>query len=626
MDQAENDLLDSLEAELNIWRGATFDQLIKRRDEFSALTACVRRSRLEEQKPVGLEDVRSLLIRAVAAAADAQPADVPAGSTGRISNPAVIREVFGLTARSKNANVEDRHVNAGEAEGLDHSPHTIRQDIRQYVEQLATWIRSYFGDDRPGAAHGYHAGPTAPVVRDADLAWLRSIYKELVQRGGGLFQLWGVAGIGKTTLARHFASQIGPDKIIGSIRMGRPGLFEDDIRRVLHLEGRESSAWTDEHCRTVFRQAARSLRHVRLLVLDDVSDPNDVTALIPSDVCVPALITGRERLRFSSEVDEPPRKPPAWRVRSLTSAQSVELLRSQAKNLDIDAAEKLAYAVGGHPESLAHVSHYLRQADAVPATELLEELSQQPRQTLIGLTEHLGVPSCGPMVIERLVEQVDRTSLAYALLVCLMWSNDTGQQPRSFLLELVTELRGEHLSPLATDMALRQLERLGLIGYTASSVGMSRLTCQILRDIRIETCEPVLLAYERLVSVPPTDSPDTDLLSRRRYNYHLARPVHPTWAEGMDSRYIVEPVFFFLDMRDCALFFTDEQGRRRAGIYRATPGAIQFLSPYSASWETVLKESLATTPDIHSHPLAAAARQYFRVLAEGHEALNKEGD
>ena len=118
-------------------------------------------------------------------------------------------------------------------------------------------------------------------------------YRRLAITHGGLFLLWGLAGMGKTTLARQFAYEIGPEKLTGFIRIGRRGLYEEDIRRILRTEGHDTSSWSDEHCQALFRTVARKFRTIRLLILDDPHSESDISALIPESSNVPVLVTSR---------------------------------------------------------------------------------------------------------------------------------------------------------------------------------------------------------------------------------------------------------------------------------------------------------------------------------------------
>ncbi|MCU1490283.1 MAG: ATP/GTP-binding protein, partial [Acidimicrobiaceae bacterium] len=345
MTESGPDQLASLEGELNTWRKTMFGRLDRRGDAFPALKEAVRRAGGGDQKQVELEDVRALLIAVVAAAEANEPPDVTADRRARYSRPAVIREVFGLTVFSKDANAKDRFVRAGEAVDLkDPVPHdTMRNNPGAYARQLATWIREYLDQQQRAAEVAPVAETSLLVARDDDLAWLHATYRDLVQRGGGVFQLWGIAGVGKTTLATQFAGQIGPEKVIGIIRVGRRGLFEDDLRRVLGLEGHDTSAWSDEHCEARFRAVVSGrLRSIRLLIFDGVDDPSDVIALVPKGVTVPLLITSRERLRFPEDVTEQLRTPPARRVKTFSEEQSRHLLRGQVADLDVETADSLA--------------------------------------------------------------------------------------------------------------------------------------------------------------------------------------------------------------------------------------------------------------------------------------------
>src|ERR1051326_4770189 len=115
MEPVSSNLLESLEAELDTWRKTPFDRLVKRRDPLPALRAAVRSTREGDQKQVRLDDIRTLLISIVAVAETIQSAGVASSSMGMVSNPAVIRGIFGLTGSSKNATTRQRQEFAGHA-------------------------------------------------------------------------------------------------------------------------------------------------------------------------------------------------------------------------------------------------------------------------------------------------------------------------------------------------------------------------------------------------------------------------------------------------------------------------------------------------------------------------------
>jgi len=435
VDKAESDLLESLDAELNTWRKTSFDRLIERRDKLPALKEAVRRDRPDEQEAVRLEDIRSLLIRVVAAVEGAQSAGIPADSKGRISNPAVLREIFGLTAQSKNARVEMRQRLAGDAEGLGNSQHTIRQNTQGYVEQLTAWLRDYL---QPAASVPRLTPLDYSIPRPDDLLWLHITYRRLAITHGGLFLLWGLAGMGKTTLARQFAYEIGPEKLTGFIRIGRRGLYEEDIRRILRTEGHDTSSWSDEHCQALFRTVARKFRTIRLLILDDPHSESDISALIPESSNVPVLVTSRGYLRFTRSSSSA--QPPSRQLLPFTAKPSETFLQSQIPKLDANTISELSKMLGGHAETMHHVVRYLITDNALSPEALLEELGRSAHRTLTDLTEVLAIPSGLPFILRQLHCQLADAPFANAILTSIIWTNSSGEQPRDLIIEIVSKL------------------------------------------------------------------------------------------------------------------------------------------------------------------------------------------
>jgi hypothetical protein len=448
------------------------------------------------------------------------------------------------------------------------------------------------------------------VTRDDDIAWLHATYRDLVQKDGGLFQLWGIAGIGKTTLAMQFADQVEPQGVIGVIRIGRRGLSENDLRHVLRLEGYDESAWSDEYCLTKFRVVVRQLRCIRLLIFDGVEDATDVIGLIPNGACIPVLITARERLRFPGDANAQLRAPSARRVRTFSDEQCDLLLRRHLVDLDDETVDALGEAVGGHPESLMHIVHCLMLDDVTP-TSLLEDLSRRPRQALIDMMNALDVQDCAANAIEKLLRQLDPSSLAYTILICLIWAEEFGQLPRSFLLALVSAFRNEQPSLLALRAAFGQLEQLGLLGQTGDFVAMSRMTCQVLRDLLIESYASVMLAYERVVAAPLDDQAlPMSLLNTCRLEYDLARPLRLKLANDLDNTHEQAPALICIDKRNWALLVTgNSSGIRYVTMYRVTPGALLALGPRNPrEWEIIPNEDCQGILD--------AVRYYYELMYE----------
>lgn len=616
MGQVDVDPLDSLETDLNTWRRTSFDRLLVRRGPLPALQEAARRAGFEQPRGQWQEAVHAFL-SAVVAAHDRVGGE-HVGERVTVSNPSAVREIFGLSKRSKNASVEARQRHAGEEVGDGVSWHTLRKPevAATFVGQLAAWIRTYLDEQAPEADQVEQPGEDSQLIpREDDLTWLRSTYRALQERGG-LFQLWGIAGVGKTTLARAFSETIGPEQTVGVVRVGRRGLFENDVRSIVRREGVDESGLSDAHCLEAFRKLVavhRRNRPLRLLILDGVDDPEQLLELVPLGVAIPTLITTRERLALTDDdIPTQLRDVHGRRLVTFGRDQSVQLLRCLAPDLDDDMALKLAEAVGGHPESLSHVGRCLGLPDITPS-ELLEDLSRRPRQALLSMTHALDVPDCAVNAIEKLLRSLDVQSLAYGILVCLIWTEEFGQLPTAFVLELVSELRGERPSGLSVRAALRRLEQLGLLGESRDSLYMSRLTCQLLRDLTMWTAAaPVLLACERLLATDPPDPSSKDMLTMLRLEYGFGRPLGEEIAEFFPGDR--PPALICVDLRNWALFTSDKWGRRSVMIYRVTGGALlRFDTAFRDGWEVI--------PVDASGGIVRSAERYYELVGEGWKRL-----
>lgn len=614
MEQAGGDPLESLETDLNTWRKTAFDRLLVRRDSLPALREAARRAGFDTSKGRWQEQVRAFLVSVVAA--HGQPTGTSGKTNAIVNNPAAIREIFGLTPESRDASVATRLDHAGKQIGNARSGHTLRRDLRGFADQVAIWIRAYLDEQALDPDQTEPAGEDAHLIsREDDLAWLRDTYRALLERRGGLFQLWGIAGVGKTTLARAFSGQIGPEHAVGVVRVGRRGLFENDVRSIVRREGVDESGLSDAHCLAAFRKLVatyRKSRPLRLLIFDGADSPEQVIELVPLGVAIPTLITTRERLVLTDDIPAQPRDVSGRRMVTFGRDQSVQLLRRLAPELDKDMALKLAEAVGGHPESLAHVGRCLGLPD-VTASELLEDLSRRPRQALISMTHALDVSDCAAGAIEELLRHLDTQALAYQLLISLIWAEEFGQLPTAFALELVTELRGERPSGLSVRAALRRLEQLGLLGESRDSLYMSRLTCQVLRDLTMWTAAaPVLLAYERLLATDPPDPSNKDMLTMLRLEYGFGRPLGEEIAEFFPSDR--PPAFICVDARNWALFTSDKWGRRSVTLYRITGGAL-------LCFDTLLRSGWEVIPADASGGIVRSAERYYELVGEGWKRL-----
>lgn len=604
MEQGRHDLVDGIEAELNTWRRTPFDRLLQRRVALPALAALVKDTSADNSKTGTLEEIRALLTAVVTAVEGAAAPSDTVGSATLVDNPRVIREVFGLTARSKNASAQNRQQLAGEAVASSSSWHTIRKHSAAHVERLAAWIISYVRST--AAVLEKPKRPDRIPARENGLDWLRSTYRELTTSPQKLFMLWGVAGMGKTTLAQQFADELGPEERTGFIRVGRRGLYEEDVRRILLLEGHDVTGWTDEQCQPFFRVVAQQLKHIRLLVLDDVKDADDVTSLIPKGCNVPVLVTARERIHFGTVLEGP--EPSAWQILPLSRADSVTYLTDQVPGLDEGDAAKLAYIAGGHAETLSQVCRYLSSTEAVSAKELISELSLSTSNAVHGLSEIQGVPESLATVVRGLFQQVPERGLGWGILACMAWTSAGGVHQEIFVEEMV-EKWFMRPSRFQMNAALSQLQRLGLIIWKWDCIGVPKLTLEVLRDLLIDSYDEVLRVYEELVSAPQ-DETSSGYLRILRQERNDVRRLDDALAEHLRNTNERKPALLCLDSSSWALYVGLNSRRLRVvTLYNITPSGMRALGPRTRRWEFV--------PEGDLEPIVAATRAYFTLVYAG---------
>lgn len=609
MEQVADDALGSLEADLNAWRRTSFERLLVRRAPLPALQEAARRAGFEQPRGQWQEVVYAFL-SAVVAAHERVGGE---GDGGRVavSNPSAVREIFGLTKRSKNASVEARQRHAGEEVGEGVSWHTLRKPevAATFVGQLAAWIRTYLDEQAPGADQVEQPGEDSQLIpREDDLTWLRDTYRALQDQRGGAFQLWGIAGVGKTTLARQFAETIGPDRLVGFIRIGRRGLYEEDIRRVLLLEGQDVELLSDDQCLAKFRVAATRLSRVRLLVLDDARDRDDVFALLPHGSSIPVLVTARECISLDGSARRA--QPPSRHIRELNPKDTAAYLRAQLPDVNDKALTELANLSGGHPETLAHIVHYLTLDEAVPVEELLDEFSRSASTTLTGLSEFAGAPEGLSVLVERLLGQVDKGGFAWAILAAIAWTNEVGDQPLDLLMEVLTEWGGSRPTAFQMNTAIAQLERLGLLARTSNALNVPRLTCLVLRDLLIGSRMGPLHAYERVLAASADDT-DSRLIRALRQEYAATSPMHEDLARDYQTDEKPLPALVYIGDDNWAFFVSlpgDNGSVRLVRMFRKAPNGLLSLDPNERQWKVVSDEG--------AEYLVTVADQYY-ALAKG---------
>lgn len=201
----------------------------------------------------------------------------------------------------------------------------------------------------------------------------------------------GTAGVGKTTLALHWAHRMQDRYPDGQLYAGMRGFGPQpplDAGRVLRgflqdLGVAQQSVPADVHERAAMFRSLLADRRV-LLVLDNVRDSDHVRPLLPGSRSCGVIITSRDRLESLVTCAGARR-----RVLDLfTLAKSKELLATrlgeQAVNAEPKAAEKLAEFSAGLPLALSIVASRVNTDFPTPLRHLVDDL-RDARHRLDGL-------------------------------------------------------------------------------------------------------------------------------------------------------------------------------------------------------------------------------------------------
>jgi DNA-binding SARP family transcriptional activator/tetratricopeptide (TPR) repeat protein len=266
---------------------------------------------------------------------------------------------------------------------------------RMYVEMLQ-------GPDRAlanGAARPGEELPVRPAQLPADIrgfAGRTAAIAELDRHAAGLTEedravvivgLSGTAGVGKTTLAVHWAHRVAgrfPDgqlyvNLRGFDPGGRTTEPADAVRRFLDALGVPATAVP----RGLEAQAAlyRSLISGRrmLVVLDNAHDADQVRPLLPGNASVIVLVTSRNRLTGLVAIDGA--RPLSLGVMSPAESRELLLRRLGADRVqrEEEHAARVVTLCAGLPLALAIVSARAQET-SFPLAALAGELGQAGRQ------------------------------------------------------------------------------------------------------------------------------------------------------------------------------------------------------------------------------------------------------
>jgi len=269
----------------------------------------------------------------------------------------------------------------------------LRQDIRAGSREGA--------DDRPRARAASSVDlvprqlPSAPrhvTGRAAELAALSDLLEENLRQESGVVvaSLTGMAGIGKTALAVHWAHQVAdrfPDgqlfvNLRGSGPSGTPLTPTDAVRGFLTALGVSPARIpADADGQTALYRSLLADRRV-LIVLDNALDAEQVRPFLPGSPGCLVVVTSRNRLTGLAAADG----AHLMRLGVLTDAESRDLL---AMNMNLDprrataepvAVNELIALCGGLPLALCDAAARAVARPSLPLAALAAEMRDARRR------------------------------------------------------------------------------------------------------------------------------------------------------------------------------------------------------------------------------------------------------
>ena len=324
--------------------------------------------------------------------------------------------------------------------------------------------------------------------READL---HIVAHNLLYSGGagrvGISQragVWGLGGIGKTQLAAEFCYRYGRFfEGVHWIAAGQPEGIEAQIAACGARMGLKP--WPEgvpEQAERTLAEWEQSRR--RLVVLDNLEEPDALRQWLPRFACVKLLITTR-RAHWSPElgldlhaIDVLPRPEGRALLRRLAARLA------SAPDADLDALLDL---LGDLPQAVDLAGRYLAERSRLPVKKYLEELDGQAN-----LLEHSAfaegmdaTPSLAAtfhLSWQRLGGESRLHSLARRVFQSAGWCAPNVPIPPELLCQAVED-KGD--SP-EFDRALKRLADLGLLKEQGESVYIHPLLAQFARGVKVE--------------------------------------------------------------------------------------------------------------------------------------------
>ncbi|MFI9530756.1 tetratricopeptide repeat protein [Micromonospora rosaria] len=336
---------------------------------------------------------------------------------------------------------------------------------------------------------------------------LRSLAGQLDEHPGIVIgqAVHGLGGIGKSELALQYAHRYRRQHpVVWWIRADTPANLTADLAALgpaVGLPDRRDGSLTDAADLAVRWLAAH---RGWLLVLDNVTDPAEVTSLLAR------LGTGRVIATSQRDVDWAELGLAPLRLRPLSRRDSIGLLRARSgRDDDPTQAEALAADVGDLPLALRQAAAYLRERPHVGIVEYRRRLAAQPRRILAS-----GVaPGADHPVMRTWGVTIDaireKDPLAVRLLDTLAYL-----APDRVDLALLA-VPGRH--PMDVEDAVVLAASYSMVNRQGDTISVHRLVQTVIRATHRD-CGPLALVVDLLHRAAPAGEPETDLASWPLWN------------------------------------------------------------------------------------------------------------